>query len=93
MLIFPMSAWLMIILAVVMGIGMAGVGMSVMHDAVHGSFSGKVFTLVLANCSLAVSLLSLAANQFTFTPIVFNFRCISFRFVLCTTSSNSPHHP
>lgn len=40
-LIFPMSAWLMIILAVVMGIGMAGVGMSVMHDAAHGSFSGK----------------------------------------------------
>jgi linoleoyl-CoA desaturase len=41
MLIFPMSAWLMIVLAVVMGIGMAGVGMSVMHDAAHGSFSGK----------------------------------------------------
>ncbi len=41
MLILPMSAWLFIILAVVMGIGMAGVGMSVMHDAVHGSFSGK----------------------------------------------------
>lgn len=41
MLVFPMSAWVMILLAVVMGIGMAGVGMSVMHDAVHGSFSGK----------------------------------------------------
>jgi linoleoyl-CoA desaturase len=41
MLIFPMSAWLMLVLALVMGIGMAGVGMSVMHDAVHGSFSGK----------------------------------------------------
>jgi linoleoyl-CoA desaturase len=41
MLVFPMSAWLMLVLALVMGVGMAGVGMSVMHDAVHGSFSGK----------------------------------------------------
>jgi linoleoyl-CoA desaturase len=40
-LFLPMSGWLMLLLAVVMGIGMAGVGMSVMHDAVHGSFSQK----------------------------------------------------
>src|ERR1041385_7129151 len=40
-LLLPMSGWLMLLLAVVMGIGMAGVGMSVMHDAAHGSFSQK----------------------------------------------------
>jgi len=40
-LIFPMSAWLLILLSVVMGIGMSGVGMAVMHDGLHGSFSKK----------------------------------------------------
>jgi linoleoyl-CoA desaturase len=38
-LTLPMAGWLMFPLALVMGIGMAGIGMSVMHDAVHGSFS------------------------------------------------------
>ena len=37
----PMSAWLGLLLTVVMGIGVAGTGMCVMHDAVHGSFSHK----------------------------------------------------
>jgi linoleoyl-CoA desaturase len=37
----PMSPWLIIPLSIAMGIGMAGIGMSVMHDAVHGSFSKK----------------------------------------------------
>lgn len=41
MLTLPLSAWLIIPLSVIMGIGMAGIGMSVMHDAVHGSFSNK----------------------------------------------------
>jgi linoleoyl-CoA desaturase len=36
-----MSAWLIFPLSIAMGIGMAGIGMSVMHDAVHGSFSKK----------------------------------------------------
>jgi linoleoyl-CoA desaturase len=40
-LIFPMSAWLLILLSVVMGIGMAGTGMAVMHDGAHESFSKK----------------------------------------------------
>lgn len=34
-----MPAWMAIILLVIMGIGEAGIGMAVMHDAVHGSFS------------------------------------------------------
>jgi linoleoyl-CoA desaturase len=41
LLTMPMSAWLGLPLVVIMGIGMAGVGMCVMHDAVHGSYSGK----------------------------------------------------
>ncbi len=35
------SPWEMLGLAIIMGIGIAGVGMSVMHDANHGSFSSK----------------------------------------------------
>lgn len=38
-LFLPMGAGWAVLLLVVMGIGMAGVGMSVMHDAVHGAFS------------------------------------------------------
>ncbi|MBT0607275.1 fatty acid desaturase family protein [Aequorivita echinoideorum] len=33
--------WLQLISAIVMGIGMAGVGMNVMHDANHGAYSSK----------------------------------------------------
>lgn len=39
LLIFPMSSWLIFPISILMGIGMSGIGMSVMHDAVHGSFS------------------------------------------------------
>lgn len=35
------STWLAILFVVVMGIGIAGTGMGVMHDAVHGSYSKK----------------------------------------------------
>ena len=41
MLFVPMNAWLALLLTAVMGIGIAGTGMCVMHDAVHGSFSHK----------------------------------------------------
>lgn len=40
-LFVPMSAWAALALAVLMGIGESGVGMSVMHDGAHGSFSSK----------------------------------------------------
>lgn len=36
-----MNIWVAILMVVFMGIGMAGIGMSVMHDAVHGSYSDK----------------------------------------------------
>lgn len=35
------SVWIALPLTILMGIGMAGIGMSVMHDAVHGSYSNK----------------------------------------------------
>ena len=41
MIMFPISAWMIFPLSVLMGIGMSGIGMSVMHDAAHGSFSKK----------------------------------------------------
>lgn len=36
-----MPFWVRLLLSVVMGVGMAGVGMNVMHDGNHGSFSDK----------------------------------------------------
>lgn len=42
-LVLPMSQWLIFPLSILMGVGMAGIGMSVMHDAVHGSYSRKLW--------------------------------------------------
>jgi len=38
-LFLDLNQWVKLLLAMVMGIGMAGVGMNVMHDGNHGSFS------------------------------------------------------
>src|SRR5260221_13993696 len=35
------NLWAMFGLCFVMGLGVAGIGLSVMHDANHGSYSGK----------------------------------------------------
>ncbi|MBL4709281.1 MAG: acyl-CoA desaturase [Flavobacteriales bacterium] len=35
------NAWLLLAMCILMGFGMAGIGLSVMHDANHGSFSRK----------------------------------------------------
>jgi linoleoyl-CoA desaturase len=40
-LTIPMSGWIALLMTIIMGIGVAGTGMCVMHDAVHGSFSKK----------------------------------------------------
>ena len=37
----PMSIWMGMLMMLIMGIGAAGVGMCVMHDSAHGSFSDK----------------------------------------------------
>lgn len=41
LLIVPMAAWVAVVFVIAMGIGEAGIGMSVMHDASHGAFSNK----------------------------------------------------
>lgn len=40
-LTIPMDSWLALLCSVVMGIGIAGVGMGVMNDACHGACSRK----------------------------------------------------
>lgn len=41
LLTLNLPGWSQILLTIVMGVGMAGVGMNVMHDANHGSYSSK----------------------------------------------------
>jgi len=41
LLILPMAWWVGLILCMAMGIGVSGIGMCVMHDALHGSYSKK----------------------------------------------------
>ncbi|MGE0569214.1 MAG: fatty acid desaturase, partial [Bacteroidia bacterium] len=37
--VFPFTGWQVIGLFLIMGVGMAGIGFSIMHDANHGSYS------------------------------------------------------
>ncbi len=48
----PVGPWMAILLVVIMGIGMAGVGMCVMHDGVHGAFSKKEWINKLAGATM-----------------------------------------
>jgi linoleoyl-CoA desaturase len=52
MLILPLSGWLTLVLFGVMGLGMSGIGMNVMHDAAHGSFSKKNWLNKLFSASM-----------------------------------------
>ena len=54
------SDWYKLLLAVVIGIGMAGVGMNVMHDGNHGSFSKYPWVNKLMGSSIYI----LAGNVF-----------------------------
>ncbi len=54
----PMNGWVALFCSVVMGIGIAGVGMGVMHDAAHGAYSRKQWV----NDLLAGSLYLLGSN-------------------------------
>src|SRR5688572_21583130 len=35
------NLWIMLLLCLVMGVGVAGIGLAVMHDANHGGYSNK----------------------------------------------------
>ncbi|MEK6482118.1 acyl-CoA desaturase [Catalinimonas sp. 4WD22] len=51
-LILPLNAWLLLPFALLMGISKAGVGMTVMHDALHGSYSKNTFVNKLMGNSI-----------------------------------------
>jgi linoleoyl-CoA desaturase len=54
------NVWLMFGLCIVMGLGMAGIGLSVMHDANHGGYSNKSWI----NNALGLSLNIVGGNAF-----------------------------
>ena len=58
--IFSIPTWLQILFSMVMGIGLAGVGMNVMHDGNHGSFSNKKWI----NRIMGGSIYLLAGNRY-----------------------------
>jgi len=60
LLTLNLPTWSQILLTIVMGIGMAGVGMNVMHDANHGSYSSKKWI----NKILGSSIYILAGNVY-----------------------------
>ena len=60
LLALPINAWIAALMTVVMGIGMAGIGMSVMHGAAHGSYSDKAWI----NNLFASSMYALGGNVF-----------------------------
>lgn len=49
-----LSAWIQLLLSIIMGIGMAGVGMNVMHDSNHDSFSSKKWVNKLMGSSIYI---------------------------------------
>jgi linoleoyl-CoA desaturase len=49
-----MPQWVSLLLTVLIGIGMAGVGMNVMHDSNHGSFSSKKWVNKLMGGSIYI---------------------------------------
>jgi linoleoyl-CoA desaturase len=54
------NAWLMLGLCLIMGMGLAGIGLSVMHDANHGAYSNKSWV----NNLLGLSLNLVGGNSF-----------------------------
>ncbi|MGB0948750.1 MAG: fatty acid desaturase family protein [Marinirhabdus sp.] len=53
-LTLDLPGWSLVLLTIVMGIGMAGVGMNVMHDANHGSYSSKKWINKLLGSSMYI---------------------------------------
>jgi linoleoyl-CoA desaturase len=59
-LALDLPAWAEVLCMIVIGIGIAGVGMNVMHDANHGSFSSKKWVNKLMGSSIHI----LAGNDY-----------------------------
>jgi linoleoyl-CoA desaturase len=55
-----MNVWIAVLMAALIGTGMAGIGMCVMHDAVHGSYSHKQWV----NKMLGSTMYLLGSNVF-----------------------------
>jgi linoleoyl-CoA desaturase len=60
LILFPIGSWLGILMVILMGIGEAGIGMSVMHDAAHGAFSKRKWV----NSLFASTMFILGSNVF-----------------------------
>ena len=58
--IVTLPSWIQVLLSVIMGIGLAGIGMNVMHDGNHGSFSKKKWI----NRLMGGSIYLLAGNRY-----------------------------
>ncbi len=52
MLTVQLKPWVALFMTVIMGIGLAGIGMCVMHDGVHGSFSTKEWVNKMTGATL-----------------------------------------
>ncbi len=61
LLLVPMSTWMALGLVLLLGVGMAGVGMGVMHDALHGASSRRPWV----NDLLGGSMYLLGSDPFT----------------------------
>ena len=60
LLTLDMPTWTQVLMTMVMGVGMAGIGMNVMHDANHGAYSSKKWI----NKVLGSSIYILAGNVY-----------------------------
>lgn len=54
LLTVPLPVWAQLLMVVTIGIGMAGVGMNVMHDANHGAFSSREWVNKLMGSSIYI---------------------------------------
>lgn len=61
LLLVPMSAWAALPLVLLMGVGMAGIGMGVMHDGLHGASSTRTWV----NDLLGGTMYLLGSDAFT----------------------------
>lgn len=54
LLTLNLPGWVQLLFSIIMGVGMAGIGMNVMHDANHGSYSSKNWINKLMGSSIYI---------------------------------------